>query len=148
MASTGSTEGYYSAENFMQQGSTRLEIGGELNFMANSMLRFTASTIAEAGTVPVGTFSVINSSTDRAATLANAKLGAFTAVCHLGASSSGTHTVSCTSDYIINGGSTATGLSYAVNTPGIMFLYCPSTSVFLIHKMTLGSSDVTVSGTT
>ena len=144
--STGSTEGY-GVDNFQRHGSTRWEHGGHDRYYTNHFTDHFATTYTVTqSTIPIGQFSVLRSSTNVTWNLSAAKKGAFTQLCILDATSSGIHTLACTTDYdIIAGG--ASGLTATIQNAGIIEIYCPSTLLYIVGGNVVGSSDVTATGT-
>lgn len=142
--STGSTEGY-GADNFHAMGSTRWEHGGHDKYYVNHYEQRLASTYTvTASTIPLQ-FSVLRSSTNVTWNLAAAKQGAYFHLCILDATSSGIHTLQCTTDYTIQAGG-AQGLTATIQNPGLITVYCPSTLLYVVGGPTVGSSDVIATG--
>lgn len=143
--STGNAE--YNAEVFTAQGSTRFENYGHSKYGTNHFEQRLASTYTVSGTTIPLQFNVLRSSANVTWNLSPAKQGASFKLCILDATSSGIHTIACTSDYTIVTGA-GSGLNATIQNPGLVEVYCPSTALYVLGGPVAGSSDVAASGTT
>ena len=141
--STGNAQ--YNAEAFIAQGSTRLEnYGHSLYGESHYEQRYASTYTVTASTIPLQ-FSVLRSSTNVTWNLAAAKQGASFKLCILDATSSGIHTLQCTTDYTIVTGA-GSGLTATIQNPGLVEVYCPSTLLYVIGGVVAGSSDLAGTG--
>lgn len=110
---------------------------------------YPGSTYVTGSTIPVTVgMAVTNSSTALSLTLGPAKQNALLRICVLNASSSGIHTFSVPStDYNIHGAGSEVGESFSVLNGGLVDVFCPSTSIYVVGGPVVGSSDITVAAT-